>query len=81
MSLEDASGFDETLVTSARHKEALMQAQQALMDAVAAIELAVPMDLVTIDVHAAWSSLGEITGDTLQEDLVDKIFSGFCIGK
>ncbi len=81
MSLKDAAGFDETLVTAARHKEALQQAERSLQEAVAAIHQAVPMDLVTIDVHAAWSALGEIIGDTLQDDLVDRIFSGFCIGK
>lgn len=81
MSLKDLAGFDETLVTAARHKEALHQAEQSLREAVEAIHQAVPMDLVTIDVHAAWSALGEIIGDTLQDDLVDRIFSGFCIGK
>lgn len=81
MSLKDSAGFDETLVTAARHKEALHQAEQSLREAVEAIHQAVPMDLVTIDVHAAWSALGEIIGDTLQDDLVDRIFSGFCIGK
>lgn len=81
MTLGDSSGFDETLVTAARHKEALMKAEGFLMDASSAISQGVPMDLVTIDVHAAWSALGEITGDTLQDDLVDRIFSGFCIGK
>lgn len=81
MTLGAAAGFDETLVTGARHKEALMKAEQSLEEAVAAIRQSIPMDLVTIDVHDAWSALGEITGDTLQDDLVDKIFSGFCIGK
>lgn len=81
MTLGAAAGFDETLVTAARHKEALMKAEQSLDEAVTAIRQSIPMDLVTIDVHDAWSALGEITGDTLQDDLVDKIFSGFCIGK
>lgn len=81
MTLNDSAGFDETLVTASRHKEALQNAESSLDEAITAIHQAVPMDLVTIDVHAAWSALGEITGDTLQDDLVDKIFSGFCIGK
>lgn len=81
MSLADDSGFDETLVTAARHKEALTRAEQSLGEATSAIRQSIPMDLVTIDVQAAWSALGEITGDTLQDDLVDQIFSGFCIGK
>jgi tRNA modification GTPase len=81
MTLGDSVGFDETLVTASRHKEALHNAESSLEEAVTAIHQGIPMDLVTIDVHAAWSALGEITGDTLQDDLVDKIFSGFCIGK
>ncbi len=77
----DTSGFDEAMVTATRHKEALSKAQDALSEAVQAIRSGIPMDLVTIDVNSAWTALGEITGDTLQEDLVDRIFSGFCIGK
>lgn len=69
------------MVAATRHKEALSKAQDALSEAVQAIRSGIPMDLVTIDVNSAWTALGEITGDTLQEDLVDRIFSGFCIGK
>lgn len=76
-----AAGFDETLVTTTRHKEALVKAAAALEEAITAIGAGIPMDLVTIDVNSAWTALGEITGDTLQDDLVDRIFSGFCIGK
>ena len=75
------AGFDETMVTSARHQEALQKSSQALQEAVEAIASGIPMDIVTIDVNSAWQALGEITGDTLQDDLVDRIFSGFCIGK
>lgn len=77
----DDAGFDETMVTSARHQEALQKSSQALQEAVEAIASGIPMDIVTIDVNSAWQALGEITGDTLQDDLVDRIFSGFCIGK
>ena len=77
----DDAGFDEPMVTSARHQEALQKSSQALQEAVEAIASGIPMDIVTIDVNSAWQALGEITGDTLQDDLVDRIFSGFCIGK
>ena len=77
----DTAGFDETMVTATRHKEALLKAGSALDEAIEAIRAGIPMDLITIDVNSAWSALGEITGDTLQDDLVDRIFSGFCIGK
>lgn len=77
----DSAGFDETMVTATRHKEALIKAANALEEAIEAIGFSIPMDLITIDVNSAWTALGEITGDILQDDLVDRIFSGFCIGK
>ena len=46
-----------------------------------AIDQGISLDLAAIDLNAAWNYFGEITGDTLSEDLVDKIFSDFCIGK
>ena len=81
MAQDSMTSLDEVMITTTRHKEALFQCEGFLTDAIAAIDNEVPMDLITIDVNAAWQSLGEITGDTLREDLVDKIFSGFCIGK
>lgn len=74
-------GSDEILVTSARHHDALRKAQGYLKEAVSAIQAGIPLDLVTIDINQAWTALGEITGDSLQDDLIDRIFSGFCIGK
>lgn len=71
----------EVLITTSRHKDALEKSQKALEEAISAIHQEVPLDLVTIDINSAWSLLGEITGSTLQDDLVDRIFSGFCIGK
>lgn len=81
ISAMDGSGFDETLVTSTRHRDALRKAFVIIEEAISAIYSGIPMDIVTIDVNSAWQTLGEITGDTLQDDLVDRIFSGFCIGK
>ena len=46
-----------------------------------AIEAGAPVDLVAIDLREAWEYLGEITGETVAEDLLDRIFSDFCIGK
>jgi len=40
-----------------------------------------PPDCIVVDLRAAWEKLGEITGDTAGEDLLDQIFSRFCIGK
>jgi tRNA modification GTPase len=71
----------ETLVTNPRHREALGRSLDHLRNAVAALEADVPIDLVAVDVTAAVQALGEITGETVGEDLLATIFSRFCIGK
>lgn len=69
------------LVTSRRHKEALCRALEHVEAAAAAHAGGQWPDLVAIDVAAAVHALGEITGQTASEDLVDTIFANFCIGK
>ncbi|TEB13707.1 tRNA modification GTPase MnmE [Pelotomaculum propionicicum] len=75
------SGTDDALVTNTRHKQALEAAQRHLTDAVAELKKKVPVDVAAIDIRAAWEALGEITGNTVTEDLLDRIFADFCIGK
>jgi len=72
---------DAPVVTSPRHKEALSRALDHVNAALAAQQGRQLVDLVAIDVSAAVNSLGEITGQTASEDLVETIFSTFCIGK
>jgi tRNA modification GTPase len=69
------------VVTSPRHKEALGRALDHLRAARAAYQDGQLIDLLAIDVSAAVNALGEITGQTASEDLVEAIFSTFCIGK
>ena len=71
----------DVMITNTRHKEALIKAKASCEQAVVALKNTFAIDLASIDVRDAWSSLGEITGDTLEEDIIDKIFSEFCIGK
>lgn len=75
------SPSDEIMVTNVRHKRALESSRKYLLEAKAAIRGNVPVDIVSIDVKAAWESLGEITGSTVTEDIVERIFADFCIGK
>ncbi len=75
-----ARGEDAAFLIEERHYEALRRAETALKRAVAACgELS--LDLVGIDVGDAWESLGEITGETASESIIEEIFSKFCVGK
>jgi tRNA modification GTPase len=71
----------ETLVTNPRHREALHRSLEHVQSAIAALEQDVPVDLVAVDVTSAVQALGEVTGETVGEDLLATIFSRFCIGK
>ncbi len=75
------SGQEELLVTNIRHKNALEAAARSLENGLQAVAAKLPIDFITIDLKAAWESMGEITGETVSEDLVGLIFSRFCIGK
>lgn len=72
---------DDLLVSNPRHKEALERARGHLAQALHGLNANVPDDLVTIDLTAALNALGEITGETVQEELLSTIFSQFCVGK
>lgn len=72
---------DLTYVSNARHIALLHQTRQSLEDAISATYEGVPIDLIQIDIAAAWESLGGILGDAAGDSLLDQIFSQFCLGK
>ena len=72
---------DLTYLSNTRHINLIDQALNAMNDAIGAIEEDVPIDLVQIDLTKSWELLGEIVGDTVQESLIDQLFSQFCLGK
>ena len=72
---------NELLITSERHKECLSQANESLERVMEGIETGMSEDLLTIDVLGAYEALGLIIGETLEDDLAEKIFSEFCMGK
>jgi tRNA modification GTPase len=72
---------DEQLVSSPRHRDALVRAAGHVRDALDALRRGVPADLLAVDLTAALSALGEITGEGVGDELLDLIFSKFCIGK
>ncbi len=69
------------VVTSERHQIALQQTMQSLQLAKASAEAGLPGELLSVDVRGALNALGLITGETVTEDIVERIFSQFCIGK
>jgi tRNA modification GTPase len=71
----------EIAITNARHKEALEKAVMSLKQALHTIDEGFPLDLLSIDLRDAWHAIGEITGQTVDEDIIDRIFSQFCLGK
>jgi tRNA modification GTPase len=63
-----------------RHFEALKNAREKLAFALSMVELA-PLDIVAIDIKDGWDYLGEISGKTATEEIINDIFSRFCVGK
>ena len=72
---------DEVYITNMRHKAALQDAYDSLQKVIMSIENDMPEDFYSIDLLDAYESLGSITGETIGEDLVNEIFSKFCMGK
>jgi len=72
---------NELVITNMRHKEAMMAANSSCIQAIEALSSTSAIDLASIDIRNAWYSLGQITGDTMEENIIDKIFSEFCLGK
>jgi len=69
------------IAISARHQEVLLRVREAMNRAMAALQQALPWELMAVDLHEALRAAGEITGETVTEDLLETIFSRFCIGK
>lgn len=68
-------------ITNLRQANLLEQAKQHLEAAIETIDQLMPSDCIVIDLKDSWDKLGEITGDTVGEDIIDQIFTQFCIGK
>jgi tRNA modification GTPase len=75
------SNSTDTIVTNARHAQALKNAGQALFNISRGIDEAIASDLLALDIRYALEELGNITGEVTNEDLLENIFSKFCIGK
>lgn len=72
---------DATYLSNTRHIALLEKTEQALVEVQNGIEMEMPVDLIQIDFTRAWDLLGEITGDSVQDELLTQLFSQFCLGK
>ncbi len=72
---------DEIYITNARQKSALQDAAESMGKVVESIDAGMPEDFYSIDLMDAYESLGNITGESMGEDLINEIFSKFCMGK
>lgn len=72
---------DELIITNMRHKEKLIDAYESLKQVKKSLEDRMPEDFYSIDLMSAYSSLGAIIGEEVEDDLVNEIFSKFCMGK
>ena len=75
------AGLSSFILCVAQNRINPLQAEQSMQDAVAALEAGMELDVVTIDLENSWTALKEITGKAGREDLLDEIFSRFCLGK
>lgn len=69
------------LLANTRHIELVQQSREALQRALDTIEAGMPVDCAIVDIREAWELLGSITGDTVHDDIIEEIFSRFCLGK
>lgn len=72
---------DQVMVTNQRQAGLLQKAKKQLQDVIHAVNKDVPVDIAQIDFTGAWDTLGEITGDSAPDELINDLFSQFCLGK
>jgi len=68
-------------MSNVRQIDLLKKSLENINNAIKNLELGTPVDIVEIDITNAWNLLGEITGDTYQDELITTLFSNFCLGK
>ena len=81
VSFAPKDGAESSMLSQARHVQAAMHACEALLEAQRAIEEEMPLDVCAVDLSDALEALGEITGETMNEQVIDEVFARFCVGK
>lgn len=78
---EKIESHTDTLIYNVRHKNALYYALESLKKAMTTIENKLPEDFISMDLQEVNQHLAEITGDTIDDEIIDRIFTRFCLGK
>lgn len=72
---------NDVMITNARHQELIFKAENGLKHALESVVAGIPVDMISIDIQEAVQNLGEITGETVSDEVIAGIFSKFCLGK
>ena len=81
VSFAPKDGAESSMLSQARHVQAALRACDALCDAQRAIDDGMTLDMCAVDLSAALDALGEITGETMSEQVIGEVFARFCVGK
>ena len=81
INIKDIDIDNGTLITNIRHKNQISDSITSIEEAINAINLNLPIDIISISIKQALEDLGKITGDNVGEDIINEIFSKFCLGK
>lgn len=79
--IDDIKGSDLSIVTNARQLGLLNKARESVVSAINACEVGMPVDVIEVDITNARNYLGEILGESYNDELIDELFSRFCLGK
>lgn len=79
--LDEINLDNEVLITNLRHKNIISKAKENALNAKNALENNMPIDIIAIYIRQILDDLGEITGEVVTEDIINEIFSKFCLGK
>ncbi len=79
--VENGAEEDNVRISSRRHRDCLVRAKSAMVHLLEGLNMGMPKDLLYIDLEDVASGLGEITGETVQEEIVNQVFEKFCVGK
>ena len=72
---------NDVVITNLRHKKLISKSKENIEEAIDTINNKMPIDIIQINIKNAWEALGEITGETVSENIIKEIFNKFCLGK